>query len=109
MIEDVRQDLAQVRANLLSERARLDAEQELLTSQQRQQERWRRESPSTDALYEYVARLADSWLHSLALPVNTTVNAARVASLQEQWQARAKTARLARPRSLHAAQAAAGA
>ena len=52
--EDVRQALARVRARLLSERARHDAEQNLLASEQRQQERWRRESPSTDALYKYI-------------------------------------------------------
>ena len=93
--EDVRRALAWVRANLLSKRARHDAEQGLLASKQRQQERWRCELPSTDVLYEYIMQLADCWLHSLALPVNTAVSTAtQVGQLQEKWQAHAKTARL---------------
>ena len=48
--EDVRRALAPVHANLLSERAHHDHERELLASEQRQQEQWRCESPSTDAL-----------------------------------------------------------
>jgi hypothetical protein len=97
--EDVRQALARVRARLLSQRARHDAEQGLLASEQRQQERWRRESPSTDALYEYIVLLADTWLHSLAQPVNTAVNTAeQVGQLQEKWQTHAKAARLNRAR-----------
>ena len=105
--EDVRQALARVRARLLSERARLDAEQNLLASEQRQQERWRRESPSTDALYTYIVCLADTWLHSLVQPVNTAVGTStQLGQLQEKWQAHAKTARLGRTRC-RAAQAAA--
>ena len=92
--EDVRRALAQGHVNLLSLRARHNADQELLASEQRVQEHWRRESPSTNALYRYVMQLADSWLHLLALPVNTAVNATQAASLQEKWQAHAKTARL---------------
>ena len=42
--EHVRQALARVHAKLLYERARHDADQELLASEQRQQERWRRRS-----------------------------------------------------------------
>ena len=84
---------------MLSERARHDHEQELLASEQRQQERWRRESPSTDALYEYVVQLADCWLHALVQPVNTTVSTAtQIGQLQEKWQAHAETARLCRAR-----------
>ena len=94
--EDVRQALARVHARLLSERARHDAEQKLLASEQRQQESWRCESPSTDALYEYVAQLADCRLRALALPENATVRNA--AQLQEEWQAHAKTARLGHDR-----------
>ena len=48
--EDVRRALAQGHVDLLSLRARHDADQRLLAGEQRQQERWRRESPSTDAL-----------------------------------------------------------
>jgi len=97
--EDVRQALARVRARLLSERARHDAEQNLLASEQRQQEQWRRESPSTDALYKYIVCLADMWLHSLAQPVNTAVGTAtQLGQLQEKWQAHAKTARQGRAR-----------
>ena len=92
--EDERRSLARARALLHSQRARYDADQKVLASEQRVQECWRRESPSTDELYGYIAQLADSWLCSLVLPVNTAVNAARVASLQEKWQAHAKTARL---------------
>ena len=90
--------LARVCADLLSMWAWHDANRTLLASAQREQERWHCESPSTDALYKYVAQLADSWLHSLALPVNTAVNAARIASLrmQEKWQAHAKTTHLGR-------------
>jgi hypothetical protein len=94
--EDVRRALAQGHVNLLSVRASLDAKQRLLASAQCQQERWRRESPSTDALYEYVAQLADSWLHELALPSNATVRT--TTQLQEKWQAHANTARLGRDR-----------
>ena len=43
--------------------------------------------------------LADTWLHSLVQPVNTTVNTAeQVGRLQEKWQAHAKAARLNRAR-----------
>ena len=87
--EDVLRALAQGHMTLLSLQAHHGADQRLLVSEQRQQERWRHVSPSTDALYGYVAQLADSWLHSLALPVNTAVSAARAASLQEKWQAHA--------------------
>jgi hypothetical protein len=90
--EDVRQALARGHANGLSLRASQDANQKLLASEQHQQESWRRESPSTDALYEYVAQLADSWLHELALPSDATVRA--TTQLQEKWQAHANTARL---------------
>jgi hypothetical protein len=96
--EDVRRALAQGHVNLLSVRARHDADQKLLASAQSQHERWHRESPSTDALYGYVAQLADSWLHSLARPVNAAVSAAQVASLKEKWQAHARTACLGRDR-----------
>ena len=70
--------LRYVHASLLSEQARHDHEQapELLASEQRQQERWRCESPNTDALYEYIMQLADCWLHVLAQPVNTAVSTA---------------------------------
>ena len=98
--EDVRRALAQGHVNLLSMRARHDASQRLVASAQRQQERWRRESPSTDALYGYIAQLADNWLHSLARPVDAAVSAAQVASLKEKWQAHAKTARLGRDRCI---------
>ena len=90
--EDVRQALALGHANVLSLRASQDASQKLLASEQRQQESWGRESPSTDALYEYVAQLADSWLYLLARPVNAAFSAAQVATLKEKWQAHAKTA-----------------
>ena len=97
--EDVRRALARVWANLLSEQARHDAEQELLVSEQCLQERWRCQSPSTDALYEYVAQLADCWLHALVQPVNTAVSTAtQVGQLQEKWQAHAKSGRLGRAR-----------
>jgi hypothetical protein len=94
--EDVQRALAWVRASLLSERARHDAEQRLLVSEQHQQERWRRESPSTDALYEYIAQLADSWLHALAHPENATMS--DTTQLQEKWQTHVKSARLGRAR-----------
>ena len=43
--------------------------------------------------------LADTWLHSLAQPVNTEMGTAtQVGQLQEKWQAHAKTARLGRDR-----------
>jgi hypothetical protein len=66
--EDVRWALAQGHVNLISVRARHDTNQKLLAFAQSKQERWRHETPSTDALYGYVAQLADSWLHSLAQP-----------------------------------------
>ena len=91
--KDMQQALAQVCANLLSKQARHDAEQELLTSEQRQPGRWCCESPSTGMLYEYVTQLADCWLHVLVLPVNTVVSTTmQVGQLQEKWQAHAKTA-----------------
>ena len=96
--EDVRRALAQGHANLLSLRASHDAGQKLLASEQGQQERWHRESPSTDALYGYIAQLADNGLHSLAQPVDAAVGAAQVASLKVKWQAHAKTARQSRAR-----------
>ena len=73
--------------HLLSLQAHHDANHNLLASVQHQQERWHCKSPSTDALYRYIAQLADSWLYWLALPVNAAVNAARIAlaSLQEKW------------------------
>ena len=88
--EDVRRALAQGHMNLLSLRASHDAGQKRLASEQGQRERWRRESPSTDALYGYVAQLADRRLHALAPPVNATVR--NTMQLQEKWQAHAKTA-----------------
>ena len=61
-------------------------------SEQHQQEQWCCELPSTDMLYEYITQLADSWLHALAHPGNTTV--CNTTQLQEEWQAHAKTAHL---------------
>jgi hypothetical protein len=87
--EDVRRALARARVDLHSQRARHDANQKLLASEQRVQERWHRESPSTDALYKYITWLADSWLRVLA-PENTAA--------QEKWQAHAKSARLGHDR-----------
>ena len=94
--EDVRRALARARADLHSQRARHDADQKLLASEQRVQERWHRESPSTDALYRYITWLADSWLHALAHPENATMS--DTAQLQEKWQTHAKSARLGRAR-----------
>ena len=97
--EDMQQASAQVHAHLLSEQACLNAEQNLLVSEQCQQERWCCESPSTDVLYKYIVCLADTWLHSLAQPVNTAVGTAtQLGQLQEKWQAHAKAARLNRAR-----------
>ena len=72
-------------ADLHSQQACHDADQKLLVSEQHIQKCWCCESPSTDALYKYVAWLADSWLHVL-VQENTT--------MQEEWQAHAKTAHL---------------
>ena len=69
--EDMRQALAQVHTNLLSEQAHHDAEQGLLMSEQCQQERWCCESPSSDMLYEL---LADTWPYLLVQPVDTAVS-----------------------------------
>lgn len=68
--EDVRRALAQVRARLPSKQAHLNAEQ-------CQQGRWCCESPSTGTLYSYIVLLADTWLHSLAQPVDTAVSTGR--------------------------------
>ena len=94
--EDMQQALAQGHTNLLSLQASHNASQNLLVSEQGQQEHWCHESPSTDALYEYVTQLADHKLHALALPVNTTV--CSTMQLQEEWQAHAKTACLGHTR-----------
>ena len=92
--EDMQQALAQGHVNLLSLQASHDASQKLLVSEQHLLEHWHCESPSTDVVYNYIAQLADSWLHALVLPVSTTVHNA--AQLQEKWQAHAKTACLGR-------------
>ena len=45
-------------------------------------------------LYKYIVCLANTWLHLLVQPVNTTVGTAmQLSQLQEKWQAHAKTAR----------------
>ena len=108
--EDVRRALARARADLHSQQARHDTEQELLASERHQQERWRHESPSTDALYEYIVLLADCWLHSLAQPVNTAVStAAQVEQLREKWPVAGPYQNCPpRPRSLQAGSSGSG-
>ena len=44
-------------------------------------------------LYKYIVCLANTWLHLLVQPVNTTMGTAtQLRQLQEKWQAHAKTA-----------------